>query len=156
MYFSLPLPKIIKNKTHLYWIWLSLVQLSVQASRTGLDGSSLPPPPLSQKHSGSRHKSLQRWCRHLKPRESINPVDQTQNAKTDDVFFFTYLFFFLASHNNKALLQYGDRMQEMFSYWLKFWACHGSKLTAGWHLTFLKSVTAKTENWICEPVSPTL
>lgn len=87
--------KICKKKnTHLCWIWLSLVRPSVQAGRTGWDGSSPPLPPPSRRHSESRHKSLQRWCRHLEPRESINPVDEPEDAKAGDVFFFSFLFFF--------------------------------------------------------------
>lgn len=103
------------QKTHLCWIWLSLVQPSVQASRTGWDGNSPPRPPLSQRHSGSRHKSLQRWCRHLEPQESINPVDEAEKAKTGELFLLCFSPFFSlqGSNINKALLEYGDRMLEL-------------------------------------------
>lgn len=145
-----------KRNTHLCWIWLSLVRPSVQAGRTGWDGSSPPLPPPSRRHSESRHKSLQRWCRHLEPRESINPVDEPEDAKAADVFFFSFLFFFfnLASYNNKAPLHYGDRRLEMFSYWLKFGARNGTKLTARWHLTFSISYSKhrKWNLWACLPV----
>lgn len=135
IYFS----TIGEKKTHLCWIWLFLVQLSVQASRIGWDGSSPPLPPLSQRRSESRHKSLQRWCRHLEPRESINPVDQhTTKPKTGDSFI---LFF--------SLLLLTECWE--YSYWLKFWPWHGSKLTTRWHLTFSisNSKYRKWNLWAC-------